>query len=91
MTVVYKTYKHINDTYYKRYTIAIVTVMVAVSTANHFIRKHFQYSHNHYHSKRHDLMYSFQNGFHHDKGHIVLLKLGISALGHQSPILVTLI
>ena len=36
-------------------------------------------------------MYSFQNGFHHEKGHSFLLKLGISALGHQISRLVTYI
>ena len=36
-----------------------------------------------------DKIYSFQNGFHHEKGHILFLKLGISALGHQMPRLVT--
>ena len=28
-------------------------------------------------------MYAFQNGFHHEKVHILILNLGISALGHQ--------
>ena len=28
-------------------------------------------------------MYVFQNGFHHEKDHILFSKLGISALGHQ--------
>ena len=30
-------------------------------------------------------LYAFQNGFHHEKGQILFLKLGISALGHQIP------
>ena len=34
-------------------------------------------------------MYAFQNGFYHEKGHILFLKLGISALGHHIPRLVT--
>ena len=37
-----------------------------------------------------DLMCALQNGFHHEKGHILFLKLGISALGHQIPRLVTI-
>ena len=36
-------------------------------------------------------MYEFQNSFHHEKGNNLLLKLGISALGHQIPRLVTLL
>ena len=37
-----------------------------------------------------DLMYAFQNGFHHEKGHIRnTLELGISTLGHQIPRLIT--
>ena len=34
-------------------------------------------------------MCALQNGFHHEKGHILFLKLGISTLGHQIPRLVT--
>ena len=46
--------------------------------------KYFQIGISHY------LMYAFQNGFHHYKGHILFLELGISALGHQILRLVTL-
>ena len=35
-------------------------------------------------------MYAFQNGFHPEKGHILFLEFGISALGHQMPRLVTI-
>ena len=36
-------------------------------------------------------MYAFQNGFHHEKGYILFLKLGIAELGHHIPCLVTYI
>ena len=35
-----------------------------------------------------ELMYAFQNGFQHEKGHILFLKLGISTVVHQIPRLV---
>ena len=35
-------------------------------------------------------MYAFQNDFHHEKGHILFLNSGISALGHQMPRLVVI-
>ena len=38
-----------------------------------------------------DLMHIFQSGLHHEKVHILFLKQGITALGHQIPRLVTIV